>query len=179
MVVLVLWCYLVFHKGVVKVIVFNATFNNISVISWWSVSLVEETRAPGENHWKSLSHNVVSSTPHLSGIRTHNVSDDRRWLHRYIHDHDSLYFQWVSDKILKKRQNRYPNTSIHDLCSVVWAIIFSYIMASFIWRNDDYVHFVLNQYSAGLFHSSLHVWYYIIQSFVWMNLVLVLQESCI
>jgi len=30
--------------------VFNATFNNISVISWWSVLLVEETRVPGENH---------------------------------------------------------------------------------------------------------------------------------
>jgi hypothetical protein len=27
--------------------VFNATFNNISVISWWSVLLVEETRVPG------------------------------------------------------------------------------------------------------------------------------------
>ena len=31
----------------VRVMVFNATFNNISVISWWSVLLVEET---GENH---------------------------------------------------------------------------------------------------------------------------------
>jgi hypothetical protein len=30
--------------------VFNATFNNISVILWWSVLLVEETRVPGENH---------------------------------------------------------------------------------------------------------------------------------
>jgi hypothetical protein len=30
--------------------VFNATFNNISVISWWSVLLVEETRVPGDNH---------------------------------------------------------------------------------------------------------------------------------
>ena len=30
--------------------VFNATFNNISVISWRSVLLVEETRVPGENH---------------------------------------------------------------------------------------------------------------------------------
>ena len=29
---------------------FNATFNNISVISWRSVSLVEETGVPGENH---------------------------------------------------------------------------------------------------------------------------------
>jgi len=29
--------------------VFNATFNNISVILWWSVLLVEETGVPGEN----------------------------------------------------------------------------------------------------------------------------------
>jgi hypothetical protein len=29
--------------------VFNATFNNISVISWWSALLVEETGVPGEN----------------------------------------------------------------------------------------------------------------------------------
>ena len=32
------------------VTVFYATFNNISAISWWSVLLVEETGAPGENH---------------------------------------------------------------------------------------------------------------------------------
>jgi hypothetical protein len=30
--------------------VFSITFNNISVILWWSVLLVEETREPGENH---------------------------------------------------------------------------------------------------------------------------------
>ena len=29
--------------------VFNATFNNISAISWWSVLLAEETGVPGEN----------------------------------------------------------------------------------------------------------------------------------
>jgi hypothetical protein len=33
--------------------VFNASFNNISVISWWSVLLVEET---GENHQLAASH---------------------------------------------------------------------------------------------------------------------------
>ena len=35
---------------------FNATFNNISVISWQSVLLVEETgvHVPGENHWPWL-----------------------------------------------------------------------------------------------------------------------------
>jgi hypothetical protein len=33
-----------------RYMVFNVTFNNISVISWWSVSLVEETGVPGQNH---------------------------------------------------------------------------------------------------------------------------------
>ena len=47
--------------------VLTATFINISVISWRSVLLVEESRVPGENHrpvanhWWTLSHNVVSS----------------------------------------------------------------------------------------------------------------------
>jgi len=36
--------------------VFNATFNNISVISWWSVLLVEETGVQGENHRPVASH---------------------------------------------------------------------------------------------------------------------------
>jgi hypothetical protein len=52
-----------------RVMLFNATFNNIAVISWGSVILVEEARVLGENHqlvanhWQTLSHNVVSSTP--------------------------------------------------------------------------------------------------------------------
>jgi len=47
---------------------FNATFNNISVISWRSVLLVGETGVPGENHrpaanhWQTWSHNVVSNS---------------------------------------------------------------------------------------------------------------------
>ena len=36
--------------------VFNATFNNISAISWWSVLLLEETGVPGENHKHVTSH---------------------------------------------------------------------------------------------------------------------------
>ena len=50
--------------------VFNATFNNISVVSWRSVLLVEETGLPVETTDlpqvtdKHLSHNVVSSAPH-------------------------------------------------------------------------------------------------------------------
>ena len=36
--------------------VFNATFNNISVISWRSVLLVEETGVPREHQWPVASH---------------------------------------------------------------------------------------------------------------------------
>ena len=37
-------------NGVRMIMVFNATFNNISVISWRSVLLVEETAGLEENH---------------------------------------------------------------------------------------------------------------------------------
>jgi hypothetical protein len=43
------------EKGV-RVMMFNATFNNISVISWRLVLLVEETGVPGENQRPSARH---------------------------------------------------------------------------------------------------------------------------
>ena len=49
--------------------VFNTTFNNISVISWHPVLLVEETAVPGEihwpvaSHWQTLLHNAVCTLP--------------------------------------------------------------------------------------------------------------------
>jgi hypothetical protein len=54
----------------VRVMVFNVTFNNISVISWRPVLLVEKNGVPRKNqphvvsHRQTLSHTVVSSTPH-------------------------------------------------------------------------------------------------------------------
>jgi hypothetical protein len=42
--------------GLVWFMVFNATFNNISVISWRSVLLVEETGVSGENHRQVTTH---------------------------------------------------------------------------------------------------------------------------
>jgi hypothetical protein len=54
------------HKPRDKVMVLNATFNNILVISWLSVLLVDETEEnnlPVVSCWQTLSHNVVSSIP--------------------------------------------------------------------------------------------------------------------
>jgi hypothetical protein len=49
--------------------VFNTTFNNISIISWWSVLLVEETGGPWENHrpvasqWQNSCHIMLYTSP--------------------------------------------------------------------------------------------------------------------
>ena len=75
------------RKDIVCLLVcFNANFNIISVISWRSFLLVEETGGPGENHrpvashWQTLSHNDVHLA--LIEIRTLNISGDRHLLHR-------------------------------------------------------------------------------------------------
>jgi hypothetical protein len=50
--------------------VFNATFNNISVISWRSVLLVEEIRVPRENHRPAASHWLT-----IFKIKHHSAND--------------------------------------------------------------------------------------------------------
>ena len=62
--------------------VFNATFNDISAISWWSVLLVEKTRVPEENHrpvtsYRCICH-IMLYRVHLTmnGVRTDNIRGD-------------------------------------------------------------------------------------------------------
>ena len=52
------WCY-------------NTTFNNILVISWWSVLLVEETGVLRENHWPAA---VTDKLYHITLYRVNLVS---------------------------------------------------------------------------------------------------------
>jgi hypothetical protein len=60
------------HTGV-RIMVFNATFNYISVLLWQSVLLVEETGVPGENHRPVTSHwqTILKGNVNLNTCSTH------------------------------------------------------------------------------------------------------------
>ena len=51
--------------------VFNNTFSNISVISWRSVLLMEETGVPGKKHQSALSHRQILSHKVVSSTSSH------------------------------------------------------------------------------------------------------------
>ena len=87
----VLWCHLLFldNKNVLFVVIpiwfvggsYNMSFvlclmvlSKISVISWRSVLLVEETGEPGESHRHVASHWQTNVRLALIEIRTHNIS---------------------------------------------------------------------------------------------------------
>jgi hypothetical protein len=90
----------IFHRNlcvlkyiILMFILMVMVFNDISVIWWRSVLLVEETREnhrPDATHWQTLSHNVVSSTPRMGGNRTRNVRGGGHWFHSYKSNYHTI-----------------------------------------------------------------------------------------
>jgi len=77
-----------------------------------------ENHIPAASHWESLSHNVVSSTPRLSGIRTHNGNLIRN-----------------SEDFSTWGQTIETNSSL-DSCFVGWEVyvFLNYILPQFGWK---------------------------------------------
>ena len=83
--------------------VINATFNNISEISfyWWRKPEYSEKINDLSQVTDKLYHkNVVSRAPRMRGIRTHNFSGYMRRLHYY--DHDGPF---ITRNVVRKFQN--------------------------------------------------------------------------
>jgi hypothetical protein len=81
-----IWCFSTKHAAIqlielnsvvngLRVMVFNATFNNISVVVVSFVGGGNRSTKRKRRYWQTLTHYVivVSSTPRLSGIQTHNI----------------------------------------------------------------------------------------------------------
>jgi hypothetical protein len=67
---------------------FNATFSNISAISWRPVLVVEETEVPGENHrpWDVLNgfgENTVEYNYHSNLFG----GSSQKWIFSLVHNH--------------------------------------------------------------------------------------------
>ena len=71
--------------GLVIFMVFNATFNNISALSWRTVSLMKETGVPGENHRPVESHG-----------QTLNISVDSFYCYLYIYIYNLIVLWTIS-----------------------------------------------------------------------------------
>jgi len=139
--------------------VLNATFNNISAISWQSVLLVEETGVPEKNnrsdasHWQNFSYNVASSTPRHEQDSNHSVSGDRHWLHRYIiivtKDYFACSYPVLSTFVVSVicHCNSCPIHLSFFLCFVIlfnlWSWIFSWNIYSCTSKNNQSINLIV------------------------------------
>jgi hypothetical protein len=102
--------------------VFNATFNNVSIISWQSVLLVKETGVPGESYWQLKSpqamYNKRTNHKYQSVIKT-------KYLKMYItvKMKDMFINSMSIKKITKMRNLTLPKKGALILVFMLWNVI--------------------------------------------------------
>jgi hypothetical protein len=92
------YCYPSLRNGLVWFMVFNTTFNNIPVILWWSVLLMEETGVPRENHRNPYFFKTVRDIQNLLTYFIDNfIENTQKKNHQY----------WLKNKTLHMQKNQY------------------------------------------------------------------------
>ena len=140
--------------------VLNAIFNHIWVISCFIGGGNRSIQwKPSTCHRQTLSHNVLSSTPRLSGVRTHNISGDRHWL---PYDHDGPLQQvskprkWICSSHLNLTKYKYNEQILKCIsltrCSQEYINVFK---GTSYWKDEIskkiYTNFLNNPYINNTF----------------------------
>jgi hypothetical protein len=138
--------------------VFNATFSNLSVISWRSVLWVEETGVPGENHrpaashWQILSYNVVSSAnvwnrpSWMCGILSLNVNG-KYMIRSDIHNLQTLNYSVKVHHLYSETWNWMKGLDI--LLFRFWFILYNLILVMNIIAETWQIYVILNKCSSS------------------------------
>jgi hypothetical protein len=93
------------------VFVFNVTFNNISVISWQSGLLVEETEVPGEDHRPAncfIVYNLFYCLQwnYYTNVYIHGLASHQQPNHNIVHVLNELWGDRIEHVYCKLKTNQ-------------------------------------------------------------------------
>ena len=131
---------------------FNVIFHNFSVISWWSVLLMEETgenHLPVASHWQTLSHNVLSGTArHERGLNL-----QRHWWKAPIAQVvvNPTTMTTTTPNMFDKSNNCSFCPYISKLYQLLFLFFANYYFVVY-WLIDRQLNFFLNDFSFKLTH---------------------------
>jgi hypothetical protein len=125
-------------------LVFNSPFNNISVISWRWILLVEKTRVPRKNHQNTRYYNHHKHK--FIELGRHRNADTLLWWHL-------LQIRSIVTSDLQNTLNSYAQhlpTHLHILCFICLFVIILYnLLTIWKWYHDKM--FFLSAYFSSFF----------------------------